>query len=550
MHRLLQKKHSRAADVSALILLSITAGVFSGILVTLYNVCTGYGEKCSVAWYETFLAHPYLIPLLFTALFAGAIVIGTALRFFPMVRGSGVPQAEGAARGAFRLKWFSSMCAMFALSLSAVFLGMNAGSEGPSVMIGACAGSGCGRAARNNSRTERCVIGGAAAAGLAVAFNAPLTGCLFAVEEAHKKFTPEVIISALFSVLSGVAVRNGILTLLSLADPSFTVSSAFSAFDLSGAGTFADTMAVAGISLAVSLPIGLLGVGFYYAVTGLKKAFARITFLRGAGRMLIPFAAAGAFGLISVYEMGGGHSLIEALGTHGGSGDVSVTLNFTSSVAVALIVVLIMKFASSAANMGAGVPCGVFIPMLATGACAAGIFSIAAMSLGMNAAYSDIIVMTGTAAFFSAIVKAPLTATVMVFELTGSYNFNLLFPVALASAAGYLIGKLMRTEAIYDVMLESYIEQFGEKGERKDFRITVDKDGFAAGRNIRDLLLPVGSAITDVERGGRRCVPHDNFELAAGDEITVSAEAGDNEKRNELYILVNGVPEAENGRAD
>ena len=541
MHRLLQKKfYGKAADIALLILFSVIAGVFSGVLVTLYTVCTGYGEKCSVAWYKALIGLPYLIPLLFVALCCAAIMIGTVLRFIPMAKGSGVPQAEGAVRGAFRLKWFRLMCTSFALSLSAVFLGMSAGSEGPSIMIGACAGSGTGELARKNSRFSRCLIGGAASAGLAVAFNAPLTGVLFAVEEAHKKFTPEVIISALFSVLSGVAVRNGILTLLSLADPSFAVSSAFSAYDLTGANTFADTMAVTGIALLASVIIALIGVGFYYAVMGMRKVFARITFLHGAGRMIIPFAAAGAFGLLSFREMGGGHSLIEALGTNGGAENMSVSLNFASPLIVALVVVFLLKAAASVLNMGAGVPCGVFIPMLAVGACAAGIFSQLALSVGMPAAYSDIIVMVGTAAFFSAVVKAPFTATVMVFELTGSYNFNLLFPVALASAVGYTIGRLMRTGAVYDVLLESYTEQFAEKGPRKTFVVPVEDKGFAVGRNIRDLLLPTGMAAVGVKRADEDLIPDDDLDLAAGDEISISAVSADDEaKREELYAIVN-----------
>ena len=98
MHRLLQKKfYGKAADIALLILFSVIAGVFSGVLVTLYTVCTGYGEKCSVAWYKALIDLPYLIPLLFVALCCAAIMIGTVLRFIPMAKGSGVPQAEGAA---------------------------------------------------------------------------------------------------------------------------------------------------------------------------------------------------------------------------------------------------------------------------------------------------------------------------------------------------------------------------------------------------------------------------------------------------------------------
>lgn len=511
-----------------LILLAIITGVFSGSVVALYNVCAHYGEELSQKWYAAVFANPWFIPLLLLALGAGAIVVGTVLKFIPLARGSGIPQVEGAIRGAIVFKWFRIMCSSFALSLAAIFLGMSAGSEGPSMLIGGAAGNGVGSILKRDARKTRYLITGGASAGLACAFNAPLTGFLFAFEEAHKKFTPEIFFTAFFSVVSGLLTRNGIWALFGLADPSFRITSTFSAFDLTTI-TFSDMWLVIGIVVIAAIVTGLLGVGFYYAVLGLRKLFGKITFFKGTGKFLIPFLLAGAFGLISVYAMGGGHNVIEALGTHGG-GDFAVSLRFASPVIVALIVVCILKFVASVANMGCGVPCGVFIPMLATGACMGGIVSFIAQQCNMPAAYSDIIVMICMATFFTTVVKAPLTSIVMVFELTGSFSITMLLPTMVGVALGYVIGKVFGTKAIYDVLLEGFIETDGVAvgGKKERFVLSVCPDSPAVGKEVHDLLLPWSTVITSVKRNDdENIVPSGETELHGGDVISVETETND-----------------------
>ena len=513
-----------------LVALALITGVFSGAVVTVYNVFAFYGEKYSVAWYEVLLSHPAFIPLLFVALFTGAILTGTLIKFVPLVRGSGIPQIEGAIRGVLIFRWFRVLVSGFAASLAAIFLGMSAGSEGPSMLIGGCAGGSLGSALKRDRRKTRYLITGGASAGLAVAFNAPLTGFLFAFEEAHKKFTPEIFITAFFSVVSGVLTRNGLRMLIGLIDPAITVGSTFSSFDLSVIGSFADVGRIAGIVLIAAAVTGLLGVGFYYTVLGLKDIFGRITFFKGTGKFLIPFGLAGAFGLISVFEMGGGHSLIEALGTNGGADPFAVTLNFASTAVVAIVVVMVMKLIAALCNMSCGVPCGVFIPMLAIGACAGGLVSSAAQACGISAAYSDVIVMICMATFFATIVKAPLTSIVMVFELTGSYNFNLLLPTMLGVAVGYMIGKLFRTEAIYDVLLDGFIKTDGvsKSGRKERYLINVKSGCPADGKEVHDILLPWSTVITSLKRNDNdNIVPSGETVIFAGDVLTVETETDD-----------------------
>ena len=123
-----------------LVLISLLTGIFAGVVVTFYNILMSLGEENSTKLYVLIRENPAFVPLLFIGLAAGSIVIGTVAKFVPMVRGSGIPQIEGAARGKVRFKWYVTMCSMFAASLACVFMGYPAGAEGPSLEIGGCAG--------------------------------------------------------------------------------------------------------------------------------------------------------------------------------------------------------------------------------------------------------------------------------------------------------------------------------------------------------------------------------------------------------------------------
>ncbi len=131
--------------------MSVLTGLFAGVLVTFYNILMSIGEHTAEEYYGLLLQNPAFIPLLFAGLAAGAVVIGTLVRFVPTIRGSGIPQIEGAARGVVRMKWYVTMCSMFAASLACVFMGYPAGAEGPSLELGGCCGSATGTLLKRNN---------------------------------------------------------------------------------------------------------------------------------------------------------------------------------------------------------------------------------------------------------------------------------------------------------------------------------------------------------------------------------------------------------------
>ena len=109
-----------------------------------------------------------------------------------MISGSGIPQVEGILTRNLKINWFSVLMYKFVGGLICLCAGLSVGREGPSVQMGACIGEGVSKNLKNLDNEEKYLITSGASAGLSAAFNAPLSGVMFALEEAHKNFSPLV----------------------------------------------------------------------------------------------------------------------------------------------------------------------------------------------------------------------------------------------------------------------------------------------------------------------------------------------------------------------
>lgn len=530
------EKKSLYKNALELITVGSVTGVFAGAVVTLYNLCTKQGEALSRGAYAFVRTNPGFIPLLFLALTLGAFLLSVAVYFVPMVKGSGIPQTEGATRGLLRFKWYRDAALMFATSLLTIVMGLSAGSEGPSLHIGAASGDAVACMLKRNEMIRRYQVTGGACAGLAVAFNAPLTGMAFAFEEAHKRFTPEVFVCAFSSVIFALLTRNVLYTAFGMEMGSFFDSYVFPQAAVTD-WTFFGFLALSAIVC------GLLGVLLCKWVFLLCKAFKKIRckkpFLSTFTRILIAVLIGGAVSLITVNVMGGGHKLIESLGTKGGTIETSLARVFSLPVVATLVVVCVLKFAITGVNMGAGVPCGAFIPMLAIGACIGSLLNFAWVSLGMDPIYCDFMVMVCMAAFFTAIVKAPITGIVMVCELT--WSFSALLPVIIGVAIGYFIGDLSRMNGIYEELLEEYEREYGgNTAVNEVYVLTLASGALADKREVRDVLWPANARITQITRGEETILPDGDTVLRGGDVLTIVCKTAEPQKIRDDLIHILG----------
>ena len=517
-----------------LVAVGSVTGVMVGAIVTLFNILVHEGEHISRDVYAYVRANPAFIPLLFLALVAGAFIIGVLVNISSVIRGCGVPQAEGATRGIVRFKWWRDTIAMFTASLLSIFMGLSIGAEGPSVLIGATAGDGVVSTLRRNQMIRKYQITGGACTGLAVASNAPLTGMAFAFEEAHKRFTPEVFICAFSSVVFGVLTRTLIYNLLNM-----EVVSAFHSY------VFHEMpMRYYGYVVLAGLVCGFLGYGFTKLCFLMRRLFKKMRVKNDwwthVSRIITAVLIGGAVSLASALVMGGGHELIESLGTHGGTGEYVKESILGLPLLWTLLIVLMLKIFVTSVNVGSGIPCGIFIPIIAIGACVGAMLNNVWLEIDPAIApYCDLLVMICMAAFFTTVVRAPITSIVMICEFTGS--FAPLLPVIIAVSIGYIIGEMLRTEGIYEELLEIYEEETGihERAEKVVFTLTVENGSMAVGRAVRDVLWPGNARVKELMREDEHILPDGGTVLHAGDVLTVVVKTDEPEKiKDELLHIV------------
>ncbi len=430
---------NKAAYYAQIIGVGAFTGVFAGVVVTIFNVLFEGGESFSVSYYAFFRDNPAFIPLLFLALFLGGIVIGGILKILPILRGSGFSQVEGATQGLYRFKWYQALTGMFASSLFLVFMGLSGGSEGPSLFIGGACGDATGALFREKDR--RYAVTSGATAGLAVALNAPLTGIIFAYEEAHKKFSPEVFVCSFSSVAVAVAVKTLLLMWMGMETGPFLAG--FSFPQETG-------ILFCAFALLAAIIVSFAAVFFYHVFVRLYRLFAKITFWKGIGRYIFPMLLAGGLGLFTAYAMGSGRELISA------AADGETEL-FGMPLWLVLLTLFVIRFLATVVNTGMRLPSCASVPFLAMGAVLGKLLSLLFVKMGMDPAFSDLLVVLSMVTFFMTVVRAPITGILMTVELTGQFSF--LLPAVICATVTYFAGAVFHTKPIYEFMLEKMLEE-------------------------------------------------------------------------------------------
>ena len=514
--QILQNMYRKSVTV---MLVGILTGLTVGVVVTFFALATEVLSEHSYNIYASVQARPAFVPLLFLVLAVGAFMVATLNRFLPMLGSNGVPQTEGVTRGLLKMKWYQMLPAMAAASLISIFMGLSAGAEGPCMFIGGMCGDAVSRPFGSTDMERRYQITGGACAGVAVAANAPLTGIVFALEEAHRRFTPSILICSFSAVISAVITRNLLHLALGL-----EIESELIGFKL------AHMPAIGYLYVALAaLASGLVGVLFFYLVKFGRKRIMKITALKGGARYLIPFLFAGAAGLITVYATGGGHSLINMLATNGGEGQMSLGLVFGTPIAATLVIIIVLRLVSLVLGISTGVPGGIFVPIISLGALVGALMSRLLVIMGMDAAFTDYIVLISMATIFAATVKAPLTAIIFVVEFT--WQSTLLLPVVLGVFIGYMFSEIFSVKPLYDFLLEDMEERFGHGMKRgiHEYTTRVRAGSLAAGKPLGDMLWQEGTSFKLLERGGDAIVPGSDTVLQVGDKLTMCAEVNDPE---------------------
>jgi CIC family chloride channel protein len=457
----------------------------------------------------------WLLPVAFGI--AGAtLAVALVRRYAPETSGSGIPHLEAVLHRFRDLDWRRVLPVKLVGGAIAIGSGMALGREGPTVQMGGAVGDAVSGWLGASSRERLTLIAAGAGAGLAAAFNAPLAGLVFVLEEAQRDFRPVVFGAAFLAAASADVVTR----LTSGQLPVFTIPS-YPVPPLAALPIFA----------ILGVAAGLLGVVFNES---LLWTLGRFTSLEGRRKLLAVAAVGAAVGVAGWYSplvVGGGHDLAEIV--------------LTGQVALAVIPLwFVVRFGLTMTSYGTGAPGGIFAPLLVLGA-------LIGLAIGQIAhaiapgvlPQPAIVAVVGMAAYFTAIVRAPLTGIVLIIEMTG--NYEQMLPLLVSCFCAYAVAEYLRSLPIYEALLERDLrrgDHIHALAEPMVLELEVEPRSLFDSKLIRDLGLPPGCILVRVRERGREWVPTAQTRLEAHMRITAviapEAAAG-------LALLRRGCAEGE-----
>ena len=414
----------------------ILVGGIGGLVVLLYRMCLEYAGKWLNMILEYARQSPVRIAAWFLILIAMAWLVGKLVNYEPMISGSGIPQLEGEMAGKLEQKWWKVLPAKFVGGFLCLLGGLALGREGPSIQLGAMVGKGISRGMDRGKTEERFLLTCGASAGLSAAFHAPLAGVMFSLEEVHKNFSVSVLLSVMTASLTADFLSSTVLG----------VDSVFQ-FDI----IKALPQEYYWMIVALGIVLGATGAFYNWFTLKVQSLYNNAKFLNTSTKLIIPFVCAGILGFTAPELLGSGHALIEYLTN-------------TDVMLGTVLFILIGRFIFSAVSFGSGAPGGIFFPLLVLGGFIGGTFAtVGVQFFGLDAMYINNFVLLAMAGYFAAIVRAPLTGIILIFEMTGSLSQML--SLSIVSIVAYIVATLLKSKPIYESLLERLLERQGQKGE-------------------------------------------------------------------------------------
>ena len=418
---------------SKIIVQAILVGLISGMLVVGFKVSI---NSLFLTIQKILSAFPtwqkaLIFPLITTL---GGLISGILVyKFAPETKGSGIPYVKMTMARMGNMTRIRSIVVKFFAGVAGIGTGLSLGREGPSVQLGAGAGALVGRLFKMSGTNQDKLIAAGAGSAIGATFNAPIAGTIFVLEELVQKFTPALLFPVLVATVSAASLARHFLG----SNPSFDLPK------LQGGITLENIP----VCIILGLVAGLLGVLFSKVIFFNNKLFDKMSKIPNYFKPAIAGLAVGLIGLVIPYVLGSGNFSVDLLLQH----------KFSLGL---VLIIFIAKFFVTPFCFGSGAAGGIFLPMLMLGSFLGYIVSTVCNSFGFH---TDpiVIAILGMGAFLSAVARTPITAVVMVFEMTGGYSHIL--PIMLSAAIADLVAEKLNQKPIY----ASLIVQNSKFGDAK-----------------------------------------------------------------------------------
>jgi CIC family chloride channel protein len=439
------------------LILSVFIGIFSGLAVVCFRL--------AIDWMHLALLGPlpqthgwrlFAVPSL-----AGLVVAALVLHVFPTIRGSGVNQTKAALYIFNGFIPFRTAVGKFICAALAIGSGQSLGPEDPSLQIGASIASALGRQLEISREKLRLMAPVGAAAGLAAAFNAPISAVLFVIEEVIGRWSAGILGSVVLSAVSSVVIVRWFLG----SEPLFRIP----------VTTF-------------KRPTELIA----YAVLGIVGGLASVAFAKSIGYLrprlkALPrwtqyFQPALAGLLVGLIAFLGAPQIM-------GAGYDSMDQAMHGQYAWKMLAILaVLKIIATTVSFVSGTPGGMFAPTLFIGAMLGGaVGDIERIFFPHLTGSTGTYVLVGMGVLFAGFLRVPMTSVFMVLEVSG--NYEIIVPVIVANTFSYLVSRSLQAIPIFDLLT------------RQDGLIlpSLEEDREEAILRVEDAMLPLPATILSAE---------------------------------------------------
>ncbi|MGL4688386.1 MAG: ClC family H(+)/Cl(-) exchange transporter, partial [Fusobacteriaceae bacterium] len=476
-------------------------GLATGLTVSIYR----YGLQQAEHLRNMFFSHKDLInPLFLLKLWLIFIIIGIITDFLvkklPTTSGSGIPQVKAIILKKLKYNsWFKEFIGKFVGGILGIGAGLSLGREGPSIQLGSYIAYGMSSIFKKNEIEKKYLITSGASAGLSGAFGAPLAGVIFSLEELHKHFSSKLLICTLIASISSNFVSRRIFGVSTAFNFSVTYPEALSPYS-----QFI-------LFIIFGIIIALCGKLFTMVLIGTQNMYKKCIlprWVKVCAVMTLSFTLC----FILPEVTGGGHELAEELAK------VNSTIMF-------LIVLFIVKLLFTALSYSTSFPGGIFLPMLVLGAILGKIYALFLINiLGVGLDFVPHYMVLGMAAYFVAVVRAPITGIILILEMTGTFEH--LLALATVSLVAYYITEILKLEPIYDILykrIEKNVEVEGDEDVTKKtvILIPVISESYLDNKKISEVSWPLETLIVGIQHDGVEKIPNGSTLIKAGDKLVV-----------------------------